>query len=164
MVAAKDRFAQLNFLHRAYYTPQKLAHIYLQRDSNCQRCKQEVGTFQHMVWSSPKLQPYWVGVASTLSEISGAKVQMDPQLLLLSHMEDIEGDRYHKLCMTFSLYYARREMLLKWKSEEPPTHASWQSSVNSVLPLYRLTYESRQCPGKFMDRCLWLILVANTCG
>lgn len=28
MIAAKDRFAQFKFLHRAYYTPQKLAHIY----------------------------------------------------------------------------------------------------------------------------------------
>lgn len=28
MIAAKDRFIQLKFIHRAYYTPQRLAKIY----------------------------------------------------------------------------------------------------------------------------------------
>lgn len=47
-------------------TPQRLARIYPQRDPNCQRCK--IGTFWHMVWSCPKLRPYWEAVASKLTD------------------------------------------------------------------------------------------------
>lgn len=134
MIAAKDRFIQFKFLHRAYFTPQRLARIYLQRDPNCQRCRQEVGTFWHMVWSCPKLRLFWSAVASTLSNVIGSNLPMDPQILLLSHLEDVEGDRYSKLCLTFALYYARREILLRWKMVEPPTLASWIRSVNKGTP------------------------------
>lgn len=124
-------------------------HISVKNVFSCQRCRQEVDTFWHMVWSCPKLRPFWMAVASTLSNVTGLNIPVDPQILLLSHLEDVEGDRYCKLCLTFSLYYARREILLRWKLEEPPTLALWRRSVTSVLPLYRMTYESRQCPGKF---------------
>lgn len=149
MIAAKDRFIQLKFLHRAYHTPQRLARIYPQRDQLWPRCRQDVGSFCHMVWSCPKLLPYWEAVAATLSKASGTQIPLNPLTLLLSLLDEVQGDRYIKLCMTFSLFYARREILLRWKSVEPPTCASWHLSINSVLPLYRLTYESRQCPAKF---------------
>lgn len=71
----------------------------------------------------------------TLGELSDAQIPLDPLVLLLSYLEEVEGDRYVKLCITFSLFYARREMILKWKSVEPPTLDSWRKSVNSVLPL-----------------------------
>lgn len=54
-------------------------------------------SFWHMVWSCPKIQPYWAAVASTLSEICKIRVQADPKLLLLSHLEDVDRDRYCKL-------------------------------------------------------------------
>lgn len=91
-----------------------------------------MGTFWHMVWSCPKLKPFWLAVATTLSDVTGLNVPVDPQILLLSHLEDIEGDRYSKLCLTFALYYARREILMVWKKAEPPTLASWKRSVNMV--------------------------------
>lgn len=129
MIAAIDRFIQFKFLHRAYYTLKRLAHIYRQRDPNCQRCKQEIGLFWHMVWSCPKLQPYWEAVASKLTDITGVNIWVDPSIMLLSHMEDMDGDRYSKLCLTFSLCYARREILLKCKSKDPlpapPGSARW---------------------------------------
>lgn len=102
-----------------------------------------------MVWSCPLLRPYWEAVASTIGDICGTRIQLDPLTLLLSHFEEVEGDRYTKLCIAFSLFYARREILLRWKLAEQPMLDSWQLLVNSVLPFYRLAYESRQCPGKF---------------
>lgn len=149
MIAVRERFIQFNFLHRAYYTPQRLSRIYPQRVPNCQRCKQEIGTFWHMIWSCPKIQPYWEAVASKLTDVIGTDIQVGPSILLLSYLENVDVERYSKLCLMFSLYYARWEIMLKWKSETSPNCASWQCSVNLVLPLYRSTYESRLCPGKF---------------
>ena len=45
MIAVKDRFTQLKFLHRAYYTPHRLARIYPHLDPNCPRCMTVKGTF-----------------------------------------------------------------------------------------------------------------------
>lgn len=149
VIAAKNRFIQVKFFHRAYYTRQRLARIYPQRDPKLPRCQQEPGSFWHMVLSCPKLQPYWQPVADTLTRVCGTQIPLDPLTLLLSHLEEVQGDRYTMLCLYLSLYYSRREILLKWKSAEPPTREAWCLSVNSVLPHYRLTYQSRQCPAKF---------------
>lgn len=107
MIAAKDRFIQLKFLHRAYYTPQRLSRTYSQLDPKCTRCSIEVGTFWHVVWSCPKIRLYWEAIIVTLSDICGVSIPPDPLALLPSHLEDIAGYRYSKLCLTFALYYAQ---------------------------------------------------------
>lgn len=66
-------------------------------------------------------------------------------LALLGKIEDVEATRHVKLFLFYALYYARREILLKWKQPTPPTVNSWIAAVNSVLPLYKLTYENRNC-------------------
>lgn len=100
MIAAKGRFIQLKFLHRAFYTPQRLASIYL--SLLCTRCALELGTFFHIVWSCPKLRLYWQ-VANTLGDIWGIDIPLEPLILLLSYLNGIEGDHYVKLCIT--LYF-----------------------------------------------------------
>lgn len=94
MTAAKDRFIQLKFIHRAYYTPHRMASIYPNLDPGCPRCNTEVGTFWHMVWTCSKIQTYWENIARNLSELSGTRVPAEPLVLLLSYL----GDRYTKLC------------------------------------------------------------------
>lgn len=59
MIASRDRFIQLKFLHRAYYTPQRLANIYPSPSPLCTRCALEKGSFFHMVWTCPSIRPYW---------------------------------------------------------------------------------------------------------
>lgn len=149
MIAAKDRFIQLKFIHRAYYTPERLARIYPILTPTCTRCELDTGTFYHMVWSCPKLHHFWRSVADTLERVCGIEIPLDPLTCLLSHLEDIAGDRYTKLFLTYSLFYARREILLKWKQKEAPTKETWLKAINNVLPLYRITYESRNCPQKY---------------
>lgn len=45
MISARERFIQLRFLHRVYYTPQCLANIYPNLSSLCTRCGTSIGTF-----------------------------------------------------------------------------------------------------------------------
>lgn len=86
MIAAKDRFIQLKFLHRAYYTPQRLGRIYHQRDPLCPRCKPETGSIRLMVWSCPKLQPFCQAIADTMAGVCGTLVPLDPLVPMLSHL------------------------------------------------------------------------------
>lgn len=64
-------------------------------------------------------------------------------------MEDVEADRYTKLFLTYALFYAKPEILLLWKYPTPPTIEMWSKTINSVTPLYKITFESRNCPQKF---------------
>lgn len=149
MIAAKDRFIQLKFIHRAYYTPHSMANINPNLDPTCPRCNTEVGTFWHMVWASPQIMTYWENIAGKLSELAGTRAPTEPMVLLLSYLGEVEGDRYTKLCITFSLFYARRGIMVHQKSANPTTLKSWQKEVESAFALYKLTYQSRQCLAKF---------------
>lgn len=153
MIASRDRFIQLKFLHRAYYTPQRLSNIYPSLSPMCTRCSIERGSFFHVVWACPKIRPYWQEVTNALTEICGTRVSLDPLLFLLSYLGDVEGDRYTKLCMTFILFYARREILLRWRGMELPMKSSWCSTIDRVLPLHKIMYESRNCPAKYDKIC-----------
>lgn len=49
MISAKDRYIQLKFLPRLYYTPQKLSRIYPTKSDRCPKCANQLGTFLHVV-------------------------------------------------------------------------------------------------------------------
>lgn len=90
------------------YSTNDVPYINTQLDPKCSRCNLEVGNFWHMVWSCLKLHPYCEAIVTTLSDICGISVPpLDPLVLLLSQLEHIEGDKYTKLCLTFTLFYAR---------------------------------------------------------
>lgn len=60
MISAEDRFIQVKFLHRTYYTPFRLAGIYATNSPLCTGCQRDEGTFYHMDWTCPKLSAFWV--------------------------------------------------------------------------------------------------------
>lgn len=100
MISAKDRLIQLKSFHRACYTLQCLVNIYPQSDHLCMRCATSRGTFLHMMWSCPMIRPYWKWVVDTLNDMCDLTLRQNPFLLLLSHMEDVEVDRYIKFFLT----------------------------------------------------------------
>lgn len=71
------------------------------------------------------------------------------ELALLGIQEDDQRPRYTKLLLSLLLFYAKKEILLKWTSPLPPTVRLWENSVNAILPMYKLTYMNRGCPQKF---------------
>lgn len=75
-----------------------------------------------MVWSCPVLRPYWEGVMEVLGTFGDWSLRLDPALALLGNMENIEASRHDKLFLFYALYYARREILLRWKQPAPPPH------------------------------------------
>lgn len=70
-------------------------------------------------------------------------------LFLLGGMEDDAADRYVKLILTFAIFYARREILVRWKLPPPPTLCTLKHAIDAMLPLYKLTYKRKKCPRKF---------------
>lgn len=149
LISARDRFLQLKFLHRAYYTPRKLAVIYPDRSPACPRCGDLDASFLHMTWSCPRLRGYWEQVLADVNQTVETTIPLCPRALLLNVLVDSGVGKYAKLFIAFATYYARREILLRWKLSEPPTVNAWRKTLNTVLPLYKITYVNRNCPSKF---------------
>lgn len=62
--------------------------------------------------------------------------------------------RHTRLFLSYATFYTRKEIFLHWKDAAPPTVPTWCSVLNSMLPLYKITYINRNCSGKF-DK-IWL--------
>lgn len=82
IISTRDRWIQLKFLHRMYYSPQRHSTIYPLLDPTCPKCRMDVGTFIHMVWSCCTLKWFWSEEVSELSALSGLVVPIDPLVLL----------------------------------------------------------------------------------
>lgn len=149
MISARDRYIQLKFLPRAYYTPQKLSNIYPTQSDRCPKCKTELGTFMHVVWSCPVIQHFWSQVVDNINTVSQLQIGMNPIILLLGICDNITPNTHKRLFVFYASFYARKSILLKWKQPDPPTVSQWRALVNSTLPLYKLTYMNRKCPKKF---------------
>lgn len=119
MISARDRF-QLKFLHRAYYTPSRLAAIYPERSSSCPGCGDPESSFLHMTWSCPHLQGFWNQVLDDINQTVGTSLPLAPEIMLLNILTDLTVRKYAKLFIVYSTFYARREILLRWKDGDHP--------------------------------------------
>lgn len=120
MVSTRDRLTQLKFIHRMYYSPDRLAKIYPDRRPTCHRCNAEVGTFFHVVWSCPQLRPFWTGVVEVINSIGRLRVPYDPIPLLLGICDTLEAPQSKKLFVFYAAFYARKAILMQWNRPLPP--------------------------------------------
>lgn len=74
MISARDHFIQLKFIHRAYYTPVRLAKMYPGTSPLCNRCS---------------ASPFWEQVVGALNEFGDWSLGLDPTLALLGSTEDV---------------------------------------------------------------------------
>lgn len=148
-ISSKDRFSQLKFLHRAYYSPSRLAKIYTDRTATCPRCGSDDADFYHTVWSCPRIVVFWKLVLDDINSVGRIRVPYSPLPLLLGMCGSLEAPRRKKLFVFYTAMYARKAILLNWNQPQPPTKQLWLSLINAALPLYKLTYMGRNCPKKF---------------
>lgn len=149
MISVRDRFTQLKFIHRAYYSLERLARMYPARSSFCPKCTSEMGSFIHVIWSCQQLQIFCEGVVNYINSIGKLRVPYDPIPLILSIVDTLETSQSKKLFVFYTAFYARKAVLLKWNNSSPPTVQQWRTLVDAALPLYKLTYLGRNCPKKF---------------
>lgn len=119
VISARDRFVQLKILHRAYFSPQRLAKIYRDSNSLCPKCTSEEGSFFHVVWACRRIQTFWREVVATVSSVSGLSVQCDPIPLSLGVVDNLAGPKSKKLFVFYAAFYARKVILLQWKGPTP---------------------------------------------
>lgn len=64
---------------------------------------------------------------------------------------------YVKLFIFYAFYYARSEILQKWRLPHIPTVSSWRATMDTALLMYKkLSYASRNLAKKFKIWSDWI--------
>lgn len=74
---------------------------------------------------------------------------VSPDLLLLGIHDDTQRSHHLKLLISYLLYYAKKEILLKWTLAESPMMASLEAMLDALLRMFKLTYMNGECPWKY---------------
>ena len=102
-----------------------------------------------------------------LNRIFGIEFSINPVQLLLGLPDSRLTKSSHKRLFNLLTFTARKNLLLSWISEKPPTKANWHTLVMQFMPLEYLTCSLRCTTETFYKRWdLYLKLVgpqmANT--
>lgn len=83
-------------------------------------------------------------------------VPMDPTRCLLGDFckEELRGSQKTILCFFILLCEKIKKPSLKRKEVDPPIIQFWIDLINKALPLYKMTYPSRDCPKKKFNK-IW---------
>lgn len=149
LVATRDKLIQFKILHRIYYTPQRLHRIYPTSSAACWRCSGVPAGFLHIFWDCPQIQEYWKEVTQFIHKLTTIPIPLTISVCLLGLVEQLTLATATRTLIGTLLFYARKAIVLKWKSANPPTLSSWETLINKIIPLYKATYLSRGCPQKF---------------
>lgn len=138
-VCNRTQAIQLKIIHRMHISPNRRHHFNPTLSPMCLKCKIEVGTLTHCLWSCQKLQVYWCKVLSEIEKILGLKLEMDPVSLLLGLPSQYLISKHKKRLYCILTYAARKNILLQWITEKVPTVKGWQRLVLDMVPLEYLT-------------------------
>lgn len=137
------------FPHWVYFTPHTVDLL------KCLRCLKHPGTNLHMFWYCSKLTQFWVEIFDLINVHLQLSLPMFPKLELLSFHNDAQRPHYTKLLILkfVTVYYAKKDIRGSWNSPSLPSLSSWESMVNTVLPMYKLIHLIRNCPTKYDNVC-----------
>ena len=77
-LCARHCLVQFKIVHRAHISKAKLASIYPDVNSTCDKCKYSDATQFHQYWMCPTMQQFWGNVFSALSNILHQDLESRP--------------------------------------------------------------------------------------
>lgn len=121
--SSRLRILHYKYLHRTYYTPERLFRLGLRDSSHCTRCRAENADFLHLAWSCPTIQHYWTDVFAALRDMTGITMPEDPLLALLGYTAPLAPPirKYTAL----ALLLAKRRVSCRWGRGRAPKFKTW---------------------------------------
>lgn len=147
----KLRLIHFKFVNRVYRTPLQLYKIKLRENSNCWKCKREGAAFLHIAWECPRVQDYWHGVASTISEVTGSVLDCSPMVMLLGYVERVNVASRRLTAMMLVL--ARRRLAVHWGDPRSPSIGDWLRDI--VYCQENLTLYWDMMPSSSRPKDIW---------
>ncbi len=109
----------------------------------CLKCKTEVGTLTHCLWSCDRLQRYWFLVLGEMEKIL-MQFDSDPVSLLLGIPNNCIVSSANKKLFNILSFAVRKNILLNWISDKSPSLKGWHKIFFELIPLEHLTYVLHQ--------------------
>ena len=116
----------------------------------CNKCKHQIGTLAHQLWTCPKLHPFWVSIFDFYSKAFQINCEPCPLVEILGSAGT--PSCYSKnivQAITLGTMLAKRLILRHWKEETAPTCEMWLRDLSDTLHLERLRYMSADRLEKF---------------
>ncbi len=152
LTSTKHRLIQFNVLHRTYYTPHRLYHMYQSVSSCCPRCTTRDGTLTHMLWDCKSLQPFWQGIHNILSKMLQKTVTADPLVAILGDLNRLHNfTLYQKKLILLSIAATKKCILTNWKSTTPPSLKQWWNEILSYCTPEKKMHSVRGKPEHFFN-------------
>ncbi|OCT76669.1 hypothetical protein XELAEV_18031871mg [Xenopus laevis] len=139
-ISSRDKLIQIKFIHRSYWTPERLHRMNPARDSCCS------------CGAGPQAHGFIL-----YGRVPGTGTYNSVALLGLTKgkVTSVDG----RILLRLLMYYAKKQIILKWNRGDIPTMAEWKAAVNKDIPYYKATYLSRGCMDKFIN--IWMLWVLN---
>ncbi|KAJ1149846.1 hypothetical protein NDU88_002646 [Pleurodeles waltl] len=102
--------------------------IYFRQDAACPHCCAVGADLLHMLWSCPSLCSYWKAVVTCLSECTARRVPFTWEVCMLGLFP---RGKEHRAAVRFTdlgLITAKRLVIRRWKSSDPPPMQAWRCS------------------------------------
>ena len=119
------RFTQINYLHRTYLTPHRIAKMYAGAGATCPRCGHQDADFIHMVWSCPVIALAWQTMADILSMVVGAPIVLSPESCLLGIRPVSKQNKCKNKLTNLAFALFKRLIAMHWKSQLAPKIDLW---------------------------------------
>lgn len=103
------------------------------------------GTFLHIWWDCPLIQPYWRRMHEAMTTVSLLPLEFSPAQYLL-HLSKILRKRYHKSVAFYMINAARLCLPVHWRSISPPSTKEWVTRINHIAAIGADLYCPRQDP------------------
>lgn len=130
----------LKLLHRDHLAPNQVSKFKQGSSSQCPKCRIHEGSLTHCLWSCPNIQGYWESVLLEIIKILKTHIDLDPLSLLLGLPNKHISNRHNRKLYNILTFCARKNILLHWTSNNPPTVSGWRKLILEHIPLDFLTW------------------------
>lgn len=138
-ICNRVKAVQLKILHRAHISPSQRHKFNADLSPQCPKCKIEIGSLTHCLWSCWKIKKFWNMVGQDINRILFTSLQCDPRCMLLGISNCFINDKYKEKLYKMLTFCARKCILLNWITDKSPSRTQWHKVVIEYISLDYLT-------------------------
>lgn len=151
LVCNRAKAIQFKIVHRLHISPNRRHTFNNALSPLCLRCKTQIGTLTHCLWSCNQLQIYWAKIVSEKCILFDKELAMDPVFLILGLPDQSLILSNEKRLYNLLTFAARKNILLRCISDKTQTISGWHKILMELIPLEYLTCLVNGRPDQFYN-------------
>lgn len=129
----RGKLTHYKILHRFYYIPLRLFKMGVLENNLCWKCGNHEGTFIHVIWSCPVIQPFWRQIIRTIEKWLGTTVPESARLCLLGDRSCLPNVSKGAFALALTGFILAAKVILRhWKNPNGPAYEEWVKSMTDL--------------------------------